>query len=177
MPASVRQAAFQWLGWLNAIAWSAAVVWAAGLPLMDLKKLALADPWPRQAAGTLERVSPAPGGAPQLALLSPGNARTFYRCDLPGWWVARCLPDDAPLPAGPARIDFVAVPEGTGSPAHRLPVRVMAGDAVVYERSYADAVAATRTRCLEVAGIGVAMWLVCNLALSVAWKWTRKQRG
>ncbi len=164
------QAVFHWLGWLNAIVWSAAVLWGAGLPLMDLKRLALAEPWPREAIGTLVV-------APQLALLEDdGRVRSSYRCDVPGWWSTGCLPDGTSLPAGPARIDYVGMSDAIGSGTHRMPVRVSVGDAVVFERPYADAIAAARTRCLEVAAAGVGLWLLFNLALSMLWKRARKAR-
>ncbi len=173
----LRQAVFQSLGWINAIVFSAAIVWAAGLPLTDLKRLALADPWPREATGTLTVSSGGGGAAAPLGLLEHGNVWSVYRCDLPGWWTTACLPEGASLPVGPARIEYVNMPEGTGSSAHRMPVRVTVGDSVVYQRSYAEAVSAARDRCLEVGAAGVGLWLVANLALSLAWKRGQKARG
>ena len=172
-----RQAVFQSLGWLNAIAWSAAIVWAAGMPLMDLKRLALADPWPRLATGRLERQAPPAGGTPLLTLLEPGPLRSIYRCDLPGWWTTSCLPEGTPLPAGPASVDYVGMPDAIGPSTHRMPVRVTVGDAVVFQRSYADAISAARNRSLAVAAVGVGLWLVVNLALSMLWKRGRKAGG
>ena len=172
-----RQAVFHTLGWLNAIVWSAAIVWVAGMPLMDLKKLALADPWPSAAMGTLGQAAPSAGDAPQLALLEQGNIRSIYRCDLPGWWTTRCLPEGTPLPAGPANIDYVGMSDAIGSSTHRMPVRVTVGDAVIFERSYADAISAARNRCLVVAAAGVGLWLAVNLALSMLWKRRVKTRG
>ena len=166
----IRAAAFQFLFWANAIGWSAALVWTAGLPLMDLKKLAANEPVSWQATGMPELQSQGQGTGPRLALLEDRNVRSTYRCDLPGWRSTACVPEGAPLPAGPARIDYVELPDGTGSSAHRMPLRIVVGNETVYRRPYEEAISAARNRCLLVAFAGVGLWLSFNFALTALWK-------
>lgn len=165
----LRTAVFQCLFWANAIGWSAAILWTAGLPLMDLKKIA-DEPASRQATGTLALEPLGHGTDSELALTDRRHQRSTYRCDLPGSTSTTCLPLGTPLAAAPARIDYVDVPEGTGSTAHRMPLSVVVGDQEVYRRAYEDAIMAARKRCLLTAAAGVGLWLVVNLALSALWK-------
>ena len=166
----VRAVVFQILFWLNAIAFSAAMLRTSGLPLMDLKKLAANEPMSWRVAGAAQFQAPGPGTAPQLALLEDRNVRSIYRCDLPGLPSTTCVPAGVALPAARARIDYVDMPEGTGSPAHRMPLKIVVGDDLVYSRPYEDAIEAARTRCLLVGGVGVGLWLAVNLGLTALWK-------
>jgi hypothetical protein len=166
----LRTFAFQFLFWANAIGWSAAIVWAAGLPLMDLKKLAAGEPMSWQATGTPELQPSGRGTESRLTLVDARRTRSIYRCDLPGSPSATCVPRGTTLPAGPARIDYVDLPEGTGSTAHRMPLRVVVGNDVIYRRPYEEAISTARTRCLLVAIGGVGLWLLVNFALTALWK-------
>ncbi len=170
----MRAVVFQILFWLNAIVFSGAMLWSAGLPLMDLKKLAAYEPMSWQVAGAAQLQSPGPGMAPQLTLLEDRHVRSIYRCDLPGLTSTTCVPAGLALPAARARIDYVDMPEGTGSPAHRMPLRIVVGDELVYRRPYEEAISAARTRCLLMGGIGVGLWLAVNLGLTALWKRGRK---
>jgi len=142
----------------------------SGLPLMDLKKLAAVEPMSWQVAGAAQLQSPGPGMAPQLTLLEDRNVRSIYRCDLPGLTATSCVPAGVPLPAARARIDYVDMPAGTGSPAHRMPLRIVVGNELIYRRPYEEAILVARNQCLLVAGIGVCVWLVVNLGLTALWK-------
>ena len=170
----LKTAAFQLLFWANAIGWSAAIVWTAGLPLMDLKKLAADEPMSWQVTGAAELQPLGHGTDSQLTLMDDRHTRSAYRCDLPGWTPTTCVPLGAPLPAGSARIEYVDLPEGAGSTAHRMPLSVVVGDEVVYHRPYEDAISTARTRCLLTAVVGVGLWLAVNLALTALWKRGRR---
>ena len=171
-----RAILFQLLSWANAIAWSAVLVWTAGLPLMDLKKLAADEPMSWQVTGMPELRPVGNDPEPRLALRQDDDVRSVYRCDLPGWRQATCV-SAGTLPAGQARVDYVDMPEGTGSPAHRMPLRVVVGNEVVFSRPYEEAISAARNRCLQVAAVGVVLWLTLNLALSALWKRGQKARA
>ena len=173
----LRAVAFQALFWANAIGWSAALVWQAGLPLMDLKKLAANEPMSWQVSGVAELQPPGEGSEARLTLLEDRRGRSTYRCDLTGLRSTTCIPQGTPLPAGRARVDYVDLPEGAGSPAHRMPLRVVIGGAVVYSRSFEEAVSTARNRCLMLAGAGVGAWLLVNLALTGLWKLGRKAKA
>ncbi len=166
----VRTAVFQILFWINAIGCSAAILRTAGLPLMDLKTLAADEPLSWQVAGAAQLGAAGPGTAPQLTLLEDRNIRSAYRCDLPGLTSTTCVPAGAPLPEGRARIDYVDMPASAGSPAHRMPTRIVVGNELVYRRPYDEAISAARNRCLLVAAMGVALWLAINLGLTALWK-------
>jgi hypothetical protein len=170
----LRTAAFQCLFWANAIGWSAAIVWTAGLPLMDLKKLAADEPMSWQVTGTPELQSLGQGSDSRLILMDDRHMRSIYRCDLPGSTSTTCVPWGTALPAGSARIDYVDLPEGTGSTAHRMPLNVVVGDEVVYRRPYEEAISTARTRCLLRAIAGVGLWVAVNLALTALWKRGRR---
>jgi hypothetical protein len=171
-----RAAFFQCLFWANAIAWSLAIMWTAGLPLMDLKKLASDEPMSWQVMGTPELQPLGQGTESQLTLIDGRHLRSIYRCDMPGSTSSSCVPWGTALPAGSARIEYVDLPEGTVSAAHRMPLRVVIGDTVVYRRSYEDAISTARTRCLLTAIAGVGLWLLINLVLTALWKRGRKAR-
>ena len=173
----VRAVVFQVLFWINAIGCSAAILWTSGLPLMDLKKLAANEPMSWQVAGTAQLQSADPGTAPQLTLLEDRHVRSIYRCDLPGLTSTACVPAGAPLSMARARIDYVDMPEGTGSPAHRMPLRIVVGNELIYRRPFEEAISSARNRCLLVAGIGVGLWLAVNLGLTALWKRGRKAGG
>jgi hypothetical protein len=173
----LRTFIFQCLFWVNAIVWSAAIVWTAGLPLMDLRKLAADEPMSWQVTGTPELQPLGEGTDSRLTLLDDRRMRSIYRCDLPGSTSATCVPWGTALPVGSARIDYVDLPKGTGSTAHRMPLRVVVGDKEVYSRPYEEAISTARTRCLLIAVAGVALWLVVNLALTALWNRGRRARA
>lgn len=166
----LRAAIFQCLFWANAIGWSAAIVWTAGLPLMDLKHLAVEEPMSRQITGTADLQSPGQGTDSRLTLTDDRRIRSTYGCDLPGWTSTTCVPWGTALPAGPARIEYVDLPAGAGSTAHRMPLRVVVGSEVIYRRPYDEAISTARTRCLQTAIAGVGLWAVVNLVLTAFWK-------
>ena len=173
----LRAAAFRILFWANAIGWSAALVWQAGLPLMDLKKLAANEPMPWQVSGVPELQPLGEGSESRLTLLEDRRGRSTYRCDLTGLRSTTCIASGAPLPVGRARVDYVDLPDGAGSPAHRMPLRVVIGGEVVYSRSFEEAVSTARNRCLLLAAAGVGAWLVVNLALTGLWNLGRKEKA
>ena len=172
----LRTVVFQALFWANAIGWSAALLWQAGLPLMDLKKLAANEPTSWQVSGVVELQSLGKGAESQLTLREGRRGRSTYRCDLAGLRSTTCIPSGTPLPVGQARVDYVDLPEGAGSPAHRMPLRVVIGGEVVYRRSFEEAVSTARNRCLLVAAAGVGAWLLVNLSLTGLWRLGRKAK-
>lgn len=141
---------------------------------MDLKKLAAYEPVSWQVTGTAELQSLSQGTDSRLTLMDDRRVRSIYRCDLPGWTSTTCVPRGMALPAGPARIDYVDLPAGTGSTAHRMPLKVVVGSEVIYRRPYDEAIATARTRCLQTAIAGLGLWVVVNLALTALWKRGRR---
>jgi hypothetical protein len=147
----------------------------AAWPLIDLQRLSGNEPVHKVATGLLEVSLTGFKQMKRVELIDNQNMHTTYSCDLVGYKNTTCIPELTPQPLKDARVEYVEMPEGIDSSAHRMPLRITVDGKLEFERTFAQAISVARYQRLVLVVIPVAIGIFMLWAFAAQSKRLRRQ--